>query len=202
MGLRYRKSKKIAPGIRLYFGKTGISTSFGKRGASINVGKRGTFLNVGIPGTGLSYRQRIDSRDSNTRKKSKKTDTEVVMNPSDTQYKSYNIHYWSKIKYIIGLLAIYLVYNWTRIFYNSHDWLNKFTIFYLIAIIVIIFVFFKPVKAIIKNIFSPNRMVYTKEMGKDKVKEATEELSKKLLSDIIQNVKNNNSENSQITDNS
>ncbi|MBR5170536.1 MAG: DUF4236 domain-containing protein [Muribaculaceae bacterium] len=202
MGLRYRKSKKVAPGIRLYIGKTGISTSFGKRGASISVGKRGTFLNIGIPGTGLSYRQRIDSRDSNTSTKSKKTDTEVVMNPSDTQYKTYNIHYWSIFKYIIGLLAIYLVYNWTKIFSNSHDWLNKFTIFYLIAIIVIILVFFKPVKAIIKSVFSTNRMVYTQEMGKGKVKEATEESSKKILSEIIQNVKNNDSENSQITDNS
>lgn len=201
MGLRYRKSKKVAPGIKLYIGKTGISTSFGKRGASISVGKRGTFLNVGIPGTGLSYRQRIDSRGSNTSTKSPKTDSEVVMNPSGTQYRTYNIHYWSIIKYIIGLLAIYLLYNWTKIFYNSNDWFNKFTIFYLIAIIVIILIFFKPVKAIIKSIFRPNHMVFTQEMGKGKVKEATEESSKQILSDILQNVKNNDSENSQIVDN-
>lgn len=201
MGLRYRKSKKVAPGIRLYVGKTGISTSFGKRGASISVGKRGAFLNVGIPGTGLSYRQRIDSKDSNKSTKSKKTDSDFGINPSDTQYRTYNIHYWSIIKYIIGLLAIYLVFNWTKIFYNSNDWLNRFTLFYFIAIIVIILVFFKPVKAIIRSVFRPKRMVYTQEMGKGKVKETTEELSKKIFSDIIQNVKNNDSSNSQNTDN-
>ncbi len=201
MGLRYRKSKKVAPGIKLYIGKTGISTSFGKRGANISVGKRGTFLNVGIPGTGLSYRQRIDSRGSNTNTPPPKIDSEVVMNPSSTQYRTYNIHYWSIIKYIIGLVSVYLLYNWTKIFYTSNDWFNKFTIFYLIAIIVIILVFFKPIKAIIKSIFKPNRMVFTQEMGKGKVKEATKESSKQILSDILQNVMNNDSDNSQITDN-
>lgn len=44
MGLRIRKSIKIAPGVRLNFGKKGISTSIGKRGAGITIGPTGTTL--------------------------------------------------------------------------------------------------------------------------------------------------------------
>lgn len=60
MGLRFRRSLTIIPGVRLNFGTGGASLSVGPRGASVNVGPRGTFANVGLPGTGLSYRQRLD----------------------------------------------------------------------------------------------------------------------------------------------
>jgi ATP-dependent Zn protease len=56
MGLRFRKSIKIAPGVRINLTKKGISSlSVGKRGATVNVGKKGTRGTVGIPGSGLSY---------------------------------------------------------------------------------------------------------------------------------------------------
>ena len=62
MGLRFRKSIKILPGVRLNLGKSGLtSLTVGPRGASVSVGKRGTYANVGIPGTGLSCRTRLDS---------------------------------------------------------------------------------------------------------------------------------------------
>lgn len=54
MAFRFRKSVKIAPGIRLNFSKSGVSTSIGKRGATVNLSKRGTRVTVGLPGTGLS----------------------------------------------------------------------------------------------------------------------------------------------------
>ncbi len=59
MGFRFRRSVKIAPGIRMNFGLRGMSLSLGPRGASINVGNRGIYGNVGLPGTGLSYRGRL-----------------------------------------------------------------------------------------------------------------------------------------------
>jgi hypothetical protein len=55
MGFRFRRSIKILPGVRLNFGKRGISTSIGIRGAHITVGKTGTRTTVGLPGSGLSY---------------------------------------------------------------------------------------------------------------------------------------------------
>ena len=47
MGFRFRRSIKILPGVRLNFGKRGISTSIGIRGAHVTVGKTGTRTTVG-----------------------------------------------------------------------------------------------------------------------------------------------------------
>ena len=56
MGFNFRKSLKIAPGVRLNITKKGLSSvSLGGRGARVNLGKKGTKTTVGIPGTGLSY---------------------------------------------------------------------------------------------------------------------------------------------------
>jgi hypothetical protein len=55
MGFRFRRSIKIAPGIRLNVSKSGISATIGTRGATVNIGKRGTRTTVGIPGSGISY---------------------------------------------------------------------------------------------------------------------------------------------------
>lgn len=56
MGFKFRKRIKIAPGISINIGKSGItSATIGKRGASLNVGKNGVRATAGIPGTGLSY---------------------------------------------------------------------------------------------------------------------------------------------------
>jgi hypothetical protein len=61
MGFRFRKSVRIAPGIRVNFSARGASVSAGPRGASLSFGSRGAYANVGIPGSGLSFRDRIDS---------------------------------------------------------------------------------------------------------------------------------------------
>lgn len=55
MGLRFRKSVKVLPGIKLNFSKSGTSMTVGKRGMSANFSSRGTRTTIGIPGTGLSY---------------------------------------------------------------------------------------------------------------------------------------------------
>lgn len=55
MVLRFRRSVKIAPGVRLNMSKSGPSLSVGGRGTTVNLSKRGTRTTVGIPGTGLSY---------------------------------------------------------------------------------------------------------------------------------------------------
>ncbi|CAN7723875.1 DUF4236 domain-containing protein [Variovorax sp. LjRoot290] len=61
MALRFRKSIKLAPGVRWNLSGSGSSWTFGPRGASVNVGSRGTFLNAGIPGSGLSSRTRLSA---------------------------------------------------------------------------------------------------------------------------------------------
>ena len=56
MGFRFRKSFKIAPGVKLNIGKKGVGVSVGGKGfrTSVNTSGRRT-TTVGIPGTGLSY---------------------------------------------------------------------------------------------------------------------------------------------------
>lgn len=56
MGLNFRKSLKIAPGVRLNITKKGISSvPLGGKGARVNLGKKETRTTVGMSGTGLSY---------------------------------------------------------------------------------------------------------------------------------------------------
>lgn len=61
MGLYLRKSKKIAPGVRLNASKHGFSLSVGPRGAKVNISKRGTYLSTSVPGTGVYARKKISS---------------------------------------------------------------------------------------------------------------------------------------------
>lgn len=62
MALRFRRTLRVAPGIRLNLSKSGVSTSVGPRGASLTLGRRGIYANAGLPGTGLSYRTRLDGK--------------------------------------------------------------------------------------------------------------------------------------------
>ena len=55
MGLRFRETFQLFPGVRLNLSGNGISATFGIPGASVNVGPRGIHSTVGIPGSGLSF---------------------------------------------------------------------------------------------------------------------------------------------------
>ncbi|WP_302805107.1 DUF4236 domain-containing protein [Cloacibacillus porcorum] len=66
MGLRFRKSVKLCPGVRLNLSKSGVSTSFGVTGARVNVGKNGVYASAGIPGTGLYMREKISANKQRT----------------------------------------------------------------------------------------------------------------------------------------
>lgn len=61
MAFRFRKSFKIAHGVRINLSKSGFSTTIGGKGASVNIGGNGTYLNTSIPGTGLYSREKISS---------------------------------------------------------------------------------------------------------------------------------------------
>lgn len=56
MAFRFRRSVKVAPGLKLNFGKSGTSVSFGGRGAHATFHSSGkTTTSVGIPGSGVSW---------------------------------------------------------------------------------------------------------------------------------------------------
>lgn len=56
MGIRFRKSFKIAPGVRVNLGKKSAGISLGTKGARVSFNTKGRrTTTVGIPGTGISY---------------------------------------------------------------------------------------------------------------------------------------------------
>ena len=56
MGTRFRRSFKVAPGVRVNLNKKSASISFGPKGLKHTVSTTGkSRTTVGIPGTGLSY---------------------------------------------------------------------------------------------------------------------------------------------------
>lgn len=59
MAFRFRRTISILPGVRLNFGKDGVSLSAGRRGLSFTINKSGIHSNVGAPGTGMSYRKTV-----------------------------------------------------------------------------------------------------------------------------------------------
>ena len=56
--LRFRRSVKIAPGVRLNFNKASHSVTVGRRGVHYTHSTNGTVTkSFGIPGTGVSWRK-------------------------------------------------------------------------------------------------------------------------------------------------
>ncbi|HEX9449000.1 MAG TPA: DUF4236 domain-containing protein, partial [Dongiaceae bacterium] len=59
MGFRFRKSIRLAKGLRINLSKGGASLSIGGQGATVNLSKRGTKVTAGLPGTGLSWSETL-----------------------------------------------------------------------------------------------------------------------------------------------
>lgn len=73
MGLRFRKSISIIPGVKLNFGKTGMSVSTGVPGFRKTFHSSGRVTtSVGIPGTGLYY---VDTKNTSTQNSRRNTQT-------------------------------------------------------------------------------------------------------------------------------
>ena len=70
MGWRFRRSFKIAPGIRWNISKSGTSWSIGPRGLTFNLGRRGVRRTISLRGTGLSHSQMIGSTPQSPRDQS------------------------------------------------------------------------------------------------------------------------------------
>ncbi|MGL4362970.1 MAG: DUF4236 domain-containing protein [Cellulosilyticaceae bacterium] len=91
--MRYRKTIRIAKGLKINISKTGISTTVGIPGCSVNIGKKGAYLNTGIPGTGIYDRVKIGSSNSgnniNNTKKQHGNYNHKVANSNQTE----EIHY-------------------------------------------------------------------------------------------------------------
>ena len=68
MPIRFRKSFRIFPGVKVNFSKGGTSVSVGKPGAMLNFSKRGVRQTIGLPGSGVSETSYLFKRNSNSDK--------------------------------------------------------------------------------------------------------------------------------------
>ena len=70
MGFRFRKSIKIAPGIKLNLGKKSAGLSIGNKYGGFSINSRsGLRSRVSVPGTGISYTQKIGGKKRAAHKK-------------------------------------------------------------------------------------------------------------------------------------
>lgn len=60
MAIRFRRSMKIMPGVRLNVSKRGGSISVGPRGAKMTLGTSGVRATAGLPGSGLSVTKKLN----------------------------------------------------------------------------------------------------------------------------------------------
>lgn len=104
MGLRFRKSVKIAPGVRVNMGKKSASISVGTKGARHTIsttGKRTT--SVGIPGTGISH---VTTTSSKKHKAGKGSSTAPQRSPRTYKVSGIILLALAVVALLIGLPTI------------------------------------------------------------------------------------------------
>lgn len=76
MGLRFRKSFKVAPGVKVNLNKKSAGVTIGTKGAHYTVNTSGKrTASVGLPGTGLSYSTSLGGGKKGAKRKPTKKDT-------------------------------------------------------------------------------------------------------------------------------
>ncbi|AMR88394.1 MULTISPECIES: DUF4236 domain-containing protein [Bacillus] len=76
MGFKFRKSIKVAPGVKINVTHKGVGVSAGVKGASISTGPSGSRITTSLPGTGISYEQRI-SKKKGTKQRTSSSDSAI-----------------------------------------------------------------------------------------------------------------------------
>ena len=86
MSIRFRRTYKIFPGVKINVSKGGISVTAGVRGAKLNFSKKGVRQTIGLPGSGLSETSYIMKNDHKEHKseKAKDSDDEKEKSSEDT----------------------------------------------------------------------------------------------------------------------
>lgn len=64
MTLRFRRSIRIMPGVRVNLGLHGAGVSIGPRGLHVGMNRQGMYTSAGIPGTGIYAVHHLKAGDS------------------------------------------------------------------------------------------------------------------------------------------
>ncbi len=71
MPLRFRRTIKVAPGVKLNLSKGGVSTTVGTKNIKFNFGKSGVKRTIAIPGTGIQEVDYIQKNETASEKEKK-----------------------------------------------------------------------------------------------------------------------------------
>lgn len=89
MGFKFRKSIKVAPGVKINVTHKGVGVSAGVKGASISTGPSGSRITTSLPGTGISYEQRIGKKKAPKQRTNTTTQNTVpTSSPSNEQLQT------------------------------------------------------------------------------------------------------------------
>ncbi len=115
MGFRFRKSIKIAPGLKLNIGKKGIGLSAGTKGAHISVNSNGRVTKtVGLPGTRLSYstsKKLFSNKKTAKKATSNNIKNKAVSNMPQPSGKSNKFHILTIIFIIVVAIAAFFIHS-------------------------------------------------------------------------------------------
>lgn len=107
MGLRFRKSIKIAPGVKINLNKKSTSVTFGGKGVHYTASSTGKkTASVGIPGTEISYTKTTGQ--SNKQKKTNKGGSQPMPTAPQANFQDPDHKKWyQKTGWIIALLILF-----------------------------------------------------------------------------------------------
>lgn len=107
MGLRFRKSIKIAPGVKINLNKKSTSVTFGGKGVHYTASSTGKkTASVGIPGTGISYTKTTGQ--SSKQKKTSEGGPQPMPTAPQSNFQDPDHKKWyQKTGWIIALLILF-----------------------------------------------------------------------------------------------
>lgn len=103
--MRFRKSIKIAKGLRINIGSKGISSvSVGGKGLTLNASKKGVRATASIPGSGLSQSGMLHTADRNQKTVNNTSERPVA----STAYSKRKVGFFLAI----GILIVPYIFGW------------------------------------------------------------------------------------------
>lgn len=104
MGLIFRRSVKILPGLKVNFGKKGTSVTVGTKGAHMTYGKGRKTASIGVPGTGVYYRKTVSTKEKTPVNAAYNSQQQI---PQRTKAENQT---WGFVFLVIGIVILLLAF--------------------------------------------------------------------------------------------
>lgn len=110
MPIRFRRTFKIFPGVRINVSKGGVSTTIGPRGFRFTFNKHGIRRTIGLPGTGVSATDYVvdydpDDGHGDNSDPDRKRDRERRRDANDDRDNEYGCFPWGCLTFVLIVLV-------------------------------------------------------------------------------------------------